>query len=322
MARLDYWAKKVFNDPCVFADLFNSFLFNGKPVVLPETLTPQDPSEVFHPADNRRHFIRKERDILKKAMCKRAENCSFILFGFEAQSYFDPTMPARGLLYEALDYNFQLEEIKNQFKQQNSLTNKEFVAGFPSDLKLIPVITLVLFLSNEEWPKKRLHDILDIPNEEIGKYVHDYPLNLIIPQEMSDEQIMQFGSEIRSILFSIKYANNKDALLKIVKNNDAFQSIHYDTARLILEITNLDINLKKTKEGINMAEQMEKWSDHFLMKGIQQGRIQGEIRGIVETMLEIGKSYNEIRLKIMDKFSLSSQEAQNELDNLKLFLTK
>ena len=56
MGRLDYWAKRVFNDPQIFADLFNGYLFGGKPVVLPETLDTQNPMEVLQPAENRRMF--------------------------------------------------------------------------------------------------------------------------------------------------------------------------------------------------------------------------------------------------------------------------
>ena len=63
MGRLDYWSKRFFGDSEVFADVFNTFFFQGKRVINPETLTPENPMEVLHPLRNRKLFLQRERDI-------------------------------------------------------------------------------------------------------------------------------------------------------------------------------------------------------------------------------------------------------------------
>ena len=120
---------------------------------------------------------------------------------------------------------------------------------------------------------------------------------------MSDGEIRHFGDDLSSILFAVKHAEDKEALLKVVKRYRPFHHVNYETARLILEIANLDINLKKKKEGIDMAEKMVKFSDYFLLKGIEQGNEkgiekgikkgiekgieQGEVQGTIKTMLDL-----------------------------------
>ncbi|MBR4676139.1 MAG: hypothetical protein IKP00_16900 [Victivallales bacterium] len=333
MGRLDYWAKRVFNDPQIFANLFNGYLFGGKPVVLPETLNTQNPMEVLQPADNRKVFLQRERDLLKMATCKRGKGCSFLLLGLEAQAAFDPTMPLRSMLYDAVNYTTQVDRLKEANRKAGRLSEEEFIAGLMRGHKLVPVITLVLLLSGGKWIRgRRLHDILDIPTEEIGKYVCDYPLNIITPSSMSDGEIRHFGDDLSSILFAVKHAEDKEALLKVVKRYRPFHHVNYETARLILEIANLDINLKKKKEGIDMAEKMVKFSDYFLLKGIEQGIEkgiekgikkgiekgieQGEVQGTIKTMLDLGKSCEEICLRLTEKYALTKQEAQKELAKL------
>ena len=259
------------------------------------------------------------------ATCKRGKGCSFLLLGLEAQAAFDPTMPLRSMLYDAINYTTQVDRLKEANRKAGRLSEEEFIAGLMRGHKLVPVITLVLLLSGGKWIRgRRLHDILDIPTEEIGKYVCDYPLNIITPSSMSDEEIKHFGDELSSILLVVKHAEDKEALLKVVKRYRPFHHVNYETARLILEIANLDFNLKKKKEGIDMAEKMVKFSDYFLLKGIEQGLEkgieqgieQGEVRGTIKTMLDLGKSCEEICLRLTEKYALTKQEAQRELAKL------
>ena len=321
MGRLDYWSKRVFDNPEVFADVFNTFFFKGKRVINPETLAFQNPMEVLHSLRNRKQFLQRERDILKKVTCKRGQNCTFILLGIEVQSYFDPTMPVRNMCYEVLNY---LEQLNKKLWEQKQIgkyaSEEEMLAHFSENDKLVPVITLVVFLSDKEWTTgRRLHDILALPDKEIAKCVNDYPLNIIIPKLMSEEEIMSYGSEMSLILLAAKNASNRKELMDVINRHSGFQGMKYDTARLVAEIVNMDLKIRKkekTNMKMSMREFFEPFREELLKQGIEQGIEQGKVQGAIMTMLDFDIPDEVIIDKVAAKFGLSKEQVKAELDKL------
>ena len=281
MGRIDHWSKVFFDKPENFADAFNHALFRGKRVIQPEELTPQNPEEFLHLLKKRKLYLERKRDLLKRVTIKRNGNCSFLLLGLEEQSYLDPTMPVRSMLDDALNYTSQIQKKKWELEQDMKDTDRaQMLAGFPLEGKLIPVIPLVVYLSDQKWTTgNRLHDILDIPDKDIARVVNDYSLNIITPATMTDRQIMRFGRELSMVLLSAKYASDKNTLKEQISRRRIFKSMEYETARLITEITNMNSRLKK-KEKVNMARKVQSWSDYFKAEGIKQGIEQGIEQGI------------------------------------------
>ena len=349
MGRLDHWSKVFFEKPVNFADAFNHSLFRGRRVVLPETLEPQNPKEVFQLLRNRKLYLERERDILKRATFKRGEHCVFVLFALEVQSFFDPTMPLRCMFYDVLNYIEQLQKLEWKLVQDGTFASRdEMLSKFPENAKLVPIIPLVVFLSDKEWPRgRRLHDLLDIPNKEIARIVNDYTLHVITPQAMTDNQILRYGREMSMVLLSAKYASDKKALQMLTNRHSRFRSMEYETARLITEITNMNTRLKKT-EKVNMTQRIQSWSDYFMEQGIaqgmaqgleqgraqgmeqgiaqgmelgiSQGRVQGleqgKVQGAIMAMLDFHVPSEEILNRLVKKFTISKEEAQRELDKL------
>ena len=327
MGKLDYWSKVFFEKPVNFANAFNHSLFGGRRVILPETLTSQNPKEVFQLLKHSKLYIERERDILKMATFKRGDNISYVLLGLEEQSFFDPTISLRCLFYEVLNYTEQLQ--KMEWKQDGTFASREeILAKFPANAKLIPIIPLVVFLSNREWPTgRRLHDILDIPSKEISRVVNDYSVHIITPRLMTDRQILRYGRELSMVLMSAKYASDNDTLQEQMKQHKRFQSMEYETARLITAITHMNNRIKK-KEKIDMTQKIRAWSDYYLEKGItegiekgfvkgrEEGRMEGRMEGSIMTMLDLHISHTQILNHLVEKFSISKEQAQNEINKL------
>ena len=73
---VDALSREYFSNPEVFADAFNYLLYDGKPVITPDSLTPMDPNEMFLPSHSGlvgKAFERR-RDLVKQFACKRGEN--------------------------------------------------------------------------------------------------------------------------------------------------------------------------------------------------------------------------------------------------------
>ena len=49
MGKKDAITKDYMNDPCIFADVFNFFMYDGRQVILPEQLHSLDAAEIAIP---------------------------------------------------------------------------------------------------------------------------------------------------------------------------------------------------------------------------------------------------------------------------------
>ena len=325
MGRLDHWSKVFFEKPVNFADAFNHALFRGRRVVLPETLEQQNAKEVFQLLRNRKLYLERERDILKRATFKRGEHCVYVLFALEVQSFFDPTMPLRCMFYDVLNYIEQLQKWEWKLAKDGKFASRdEMLSKFPENAKLEPIVPLVVFLSDREWPRgRRLHEILDIPSREIARIVNDYTLHIITPSAMTDKQILRYGREMSMVLLSAKHASDKKALQVLANRHSRFRRMEYETARLITAITNMNTRLKKT-EKVNMTQRIQSWSEYFMEqgiaqgmeRGIAQGMERGKVQGAIMTMLDFHVPSEEIINRVVKKYSISREEAQCEIDKL------
>ena len=77
----------------------------------------------------------------------------------------------------------------------------EFLSGFYKTDKLLPVITLTVYLDAKEWDAPRsLHEMLFMKDEELLKFIPDYKLNLITPADISDMDFSKFHTELSPVL--------------------------------------------------------------------------------------------------------------------------
>jgi hypothetical protein len=116
-------------------------------------------------------------------------------------------MPVRNMLYDAIQYAHQMQEKEKSLQNTtNKKNNTEHASTLHNHDSLIPVVTIVLYLGSKPWNGPRsLHEMLKGVSPEILQYVADYKIQLIAPQELTDEELSMFHSNLQQVLKFIKY---------------------------------------------------------------------------------------------------------------------
>ena len=85
-------------------------------------------------------------------------------------------MPVRNMLYDTIGYAQQVSDLVAKHKADGiKLTGGEYLTGLRKEDRLMPIITLVISLSTEDWDGPlSLHEMLAVDNKEILAYVQDY----------------------------------------------------------------------------------------------------------------------------------------------------
>ncbi|MBR4471540.1 MAG: Rpn family recombination-promoting nuclease/putative transposase [Erysipelotrichaceae bacterium] len=255
MPNTDHVTKDLLKDDHIFADIFNNLFFKNK-VIDPDRLKDMNTDEIL--VDYHKLFsTEKHRDIMRNALIRHDGRYAYLYLGIENQNEIDDTMPARVMLYDALNYHGQMKIIRNRNKENKSLSKKEYLSGFTKDDRLIPVITLVICWSPEKWTGPRsIHDMMDPKMTERFKgYIPDYPMNLISLNELDDETIRSMETKVSLLFEFLKYSNNSQKVREY-RRDKRFEDIPYEIARSIKVMSDIDIDLEKNDQGgsVNMCE--------------------------------------------------------------------
>ena len=126
-----------------FADLFNVVVFGGKEVIKPEALHEMDTdvSGVIQLKDYK-ETLSRTRDVIKKT----AYGVEFVVLGIESQQHIHYAMPLRHMVYDAMSYLKEYQEITRKYKKDTGKkTEDEFLSKMKKYDRLHPVITLTVY---------------------------------------------------------------------------------------------------------------------------------------------------------------------------------
>ena len=153
--------------------------------------------------------------------------------------------------------------------------------------KLKPVITAVCYFGTRPWDGPRnLHEILDIKNPKLKAFVPDYPICILDPHTLSDEQLEILDTSLREVFMCIKASQDRKKLKEIVNSSERFQHVDPDAAHLIYAALNINIPIHKTQKEINMCQAVEEWKQELL----DEGYANGEKAGIDKSKAQIAKN--------------------------------
>ena len=315
MGVTDAVTKAYIRENEVFADAFNYFLHDGIRKIQPEQLRELDTTEIAillaeKDAEDKKttkpEIVQKYRDQFKSAAIMEDGKTAYILLGIESQTESHMAMPVRTMLYDAIQYSQQVNTIAAQHRKQKdyrkqSISNGEFLSGFYKEDKLIPVITLVIFFNAEEWDGPRsLHEMMDISDPSVKKWVVDYPIYLISPRDISDDDLGKFSSSLREVLGCIKYSEDKNKLAAFIRGNSA--DIEIEAVRVIEAITHTKIKLEEGDESmgtVNMCRAFEELMQDSRNEGVDIGLIRGKMQ-VLSTLIQSGKVTVKEAAEIMD----------------------
>ena len=288
MGRMDAETKAYMSDPFHFADAFNYLIYHGRPVINPNELRPLDAAEIAVPYGNSaRSPEQKYRDVLKLLSAKRDGKAIYVVMGVENQTRVHYAMPVKNMLYDAMNYARQVEAAKKSYGRDASLTNEEFLSGFRKSDRLMPVITLVIYFGSSDWDGPMcIHDMLDTADEQLLRFVPNYPINLIAPSLVPDEDFDKFSTDFGEVLEFIKYSRDKEKLRRLTQENDQFSRMNPDTAALINLVTDSKLKLTVKEGKVDMCLAIREMRDESRAVGKAEGKQEGKLEGKLEGRLE------------------------------------
>lgn len=296
MGKADQLSRKYISRQDVFADIVNTLEYHGDRVILPEMLTDEGSglSELqIIPGKNHRKketYVERFRDVLKTVHKQPDERKKYAVFGAEEYTEVHYGAPVKLMLYDALNYSNQIETIVNRHRidGERPADSGEFLSGIYRKDKLVPVRTLIVYFNAKDWDGPRtLHDMLDMNgwSAEEKQKIPDYPLLILEPSRLTDEQLDGMQSDLGVVLGFIKYSAEQEKLDAYIHQHKEFSAMANESVRLLNEVCSL--RLKHISENINENEKEKGKTD--LCKAIEdmkntartEGRTEGELFKVI-----------------------------------------
>ena len=307
--------KKFFSDDERYADAVNGLGFEGRQVVRKEDLYDLDTQTGIwrSPRLIRRKYGKKKRRIkYRDAVRKIAMGMNFVIIGIENQEDIDYSLVLRNLVYDADEYERQAAKIRREVRRnRNGRSAGEYLYGFRKDSTLHPVITFALYYGKEPWDgAKDLHHLLDFQDipEELKRLVSNYKINLVEVRKLEDTSV--FKTDVRQVFDFIRCSEDPEKLRSLVKSDPAYQEMEEDAFDVVTQYT-------AATELIHAKEYYKKGDKIDMCKALTELISQGKaevLKVLVETFRELGVTYEDALEKIMDKLSMSEEEAEACLD--------
>ena len=312
LGKIDTITKEYMKDPVIFADMFNKFLYHGKQVIRPESLIEMDSTEIVVPYGEGKAGVpaQKYRDVLKLMMTDG--NIAYCILGCEDQGAIHYAMPVKNMLYDSMQFARQVTKAAKSHRQEkeHKPTSDEFLSGFYKTDRLIPVVTLVIYWGPDRWDGPlTLKEMYAAADDAVMQYVPDYKINLIAPEQMTDEEMKEFKTSLKEVMLYIKYSKDKNKLMEIAQEDPDFLSMDRQAAEVINTVTNSKLKYPEGKETINMCLAIEEMRMDSKREGIREG----EIKGAVETCKNFNMTLEKTIQYISDHFDVSLQQAEDEV---------
>ena len=151
--------------------------------------------------------------------------------------------------------------------------------------KLIPVITITVYLGTKEWDgPRKLSDMFDDVDEELMPFIPDYRINLLAPREITD--FTGFRTSIRQLFEVLQNAYDKEKMQEVLQNDEKFSNVDRETVEAINLFAGTDIDIDEKEEVIDMCKAWEEQKN--------EGREEGRISQAKVTALKLQKKGHSI----------------------------
>ena len=289
--------KNFWRDNGHFASLFNTVIFDGKTVIQPEALKELD-TDVSNVIKSGKYeeSLTRARDVVKKA----AHGTDLVILGIENQRKIHYGMPLRVMIYDALSYLKECQEIAGEHKESGAkATAEEFLSGLHKGDRLHPIITIVIYYDEKPWDgAQSLKDMIgDMPLEISGVF-SDYRMNLLQVRESSqyhfDNEDVQTIFEITRYIYQGEFAKVKKFYGEKTVKSDVGAVIGVMTdSRLIVE------EALESEGGMNMCTALEKLEE----KGREEGRLEMKQETVL-SMANLGMPVEQIATVVKESVGI------------------
>ena len=214
MGKRDKASWEYFQDEARVADIINVCCYGGKRVVKPEDVSD---------ADSRNE--NSERDLIKKT----ALGTRYAFIGFENQDNVDYSLPVRILGYDYRDYKKQTDKVRRKNRRKRGSVDDrtgEFLYEYRKTDQIYPVVTIVLYYGDRWDGPKSIGDMLDADTDlKSSGYLQDYRINLIEVNNMSDEELDRFKTDVKQVFKFIRNRKDKEKMSGIIENDPYYSNV-------------------------------------------------------------------------------------------------
>lgn len=247
MGKKDEYQFDYLDDNRRFADQINGALFNGRQIVKPDELEPDEPQIV---STGEKSETGSVKTIVDKVRIWKGKRLHILVV--ENQNYVDYQMVLRNMLSESIGYRKQWRRKKRAHREKRDLKDRdEYLSGMKKGEKFAPIITLVVYFGTDgAWDgAKCLYDLLDI-DEDLKEYVTNYRLNLYDCHE--HETFEEYKTGLRQVFEIVRYVEDEEKLQEIMEENrEAYSRIDSETRDMLEVVANFRIpdRYRVTEEG-------------------------------------------------------------------------
>lgn len=145
------------------------------------------------------------------------------------------------------------------------------------------------YYSAEEWDGPRsLRDMLGNIDDQLKRFVGDYPINLVIPKEIED--FSRFRTSLGTVLEMIKVSEDKDAMKKLLAANPRYKAMDNETVLAINTFIGANIPVNEERSETDMCkaweEQREEGRESLIGNMLSLGRTSEEIASFAGITLD------------------------------------
>lgn len=235
-----------------------------------------DVSDVIEMKDYK-ETLSRTRDVIKKT----AYGVEFVVLGIENQQHIHYAMPLRHMIYDAMGYLKEYQEITRNYKGSNiKLSDSdEFLSRMRKEDRMHPIITLTIYTGEKVWdgPCSLKDMIVEMP-EEIAAVFSDYKMNLL---EVRDSAGYAFRNEDVQSAFEITR--------EVFAGNFAGIRERYKDKRISSEALSLIGQMAGSTESMEMGKSMEVTNmctalERLKAEGIEQGMEKGVEKTVISML--------------------------------------
>lgn len=261
-----------------FTDFINGVLFKGEQLVSAGSLKSLD-TKLWRRQRAQNSYHEYIRDTVK---LWEYEGGGYI-FDIEPEESPHYALPVKYMNYESAEYARQYKELLQKHRKKKDLTSEEYLSGFASGDRLMPVITIGIYLGEKPWmgcagmsAMTRMKEIPSGIRNQLMPFWNEFHVNLLDIHTLEPGDI--FRTDLQEVFGFLKRQGDKEELIRYVKGREGFQHLKEDAFDVLSAYSSSKkLGLRKeehrTKEGMNMCTALDELEE----EGREEGRLQGSI---------------------------------------------
>ena len=216
----------------IFADLLNYYIYGGRQAIDPDSLQELDTREaeaLYGGKDGDGQSAQGTGGVMESLVAMTDGRAAYLLLAVETQPDIYDVMLAENMIYDAFQYTEPVSGAATSHRCSGDCKRAGgggYLSGFMKQGRILPVVTLVVYLSAREWDgPMSLHEMFGEQDARVLALVPDYKINLIAPASIKDSDFEKFHTSLKEVLSFIKHSQDADRLWEAVEADEGFRHL-------------------------------------------------------------------------------------------------